>query len=88
MGVPGRIAVTRKLARLVYFFLFALGLLHGLVVTVRWWQDQPLAIWEYGFLFVFPVLFYLFITRYSIFRRSCNACEVNQPEGIGLDKHD
>lgn len=64
----------KVLLRVAYFLVFSLALIHGLVVTVRWWQGETLAQWEYGLLLVYPVLLYVFITRYSIFRKGCASC--------------
>ncbi len=74
MGVSGHAAV-KALLRLVYFLAFGLAMIHGLVVVVRWWQGEALARWEYGLLAIYPVLLYLFITRYSIFRKGCTSCQ-------------
>jgi uncharacterized membrane protein len=57
-----------------YFLIFGLAMIHGLVVAVRWWQGETLAQWEYGLLAICPVLIYLFITRYSIFKKTCTSC--------------
>ena len=60
--------------RVAYFLAFGLALIHGLFVTVRWWQGEALTGLEYALLAIWPVLFYYFITRYSIFKRGCTAC--------------
>lgn len=71
-----------SLIKLGWFFGFALALIHGMTVVVRWWRGLPLQAWEYGLLVAFPLLLYFFITRYSIFRKACTACDAR------LDKHD
>ena len=73
MGVSGHAAV-KALLRLVCYMAFGLALIHGLVVAVHWWQGDPLAVWEYGLLAIWPVLLYFFITRYSFFKKGCTAC--------------
>jgi hypothetical protein len=60
--------------RVLYFLLFGLALIHGFVTAVRWWQGEALARWEYGLLAIYPALLYIFITRYSIFRKGCTTC--------------
>ena len=70
------------LLRVLAFFVFALAFIHGITVVVRWWQGQILEIWEYALLAVFPILLYLFVSRYSIFRKDCQACQ------WPVDKHD
>ena len=62
---------------MVGVFAFALALIHGLNIAVRWWQGQPLLTWEYPFLMAFPVLLLIFVTRFSIFRKDCEKCRVD-----------
>jgi hypothetical protein len=64
----------KRLLHLGYFLIFGLALLHGTVVAVRWWQGEALARWEYGLLLAWPVLLYVFLRRYSVFRRDCTKC--------------
>jgi hypothetical protein len=65
----------KTVLRVAYFLFYGLAMIHGLVVAVRWWQGEALARWEYGLLAIYPVLLYLFITRYSIFRKDCTGCQ-------------
>jgi hypothetical protein len=51
-----------------------MALIHGFVTAIRWWKGEALAQWEYGLLAIYPVLLYIFITRYSIFRKGCTSC--------------
>jgi hypothetical protein len=69
-----RYAAMKALVRVLYFLIFGLALIHGLVAAVRWWQGEALAQWEYGLLAVYPLLLYVFITRYSVFRKNCTVC--------------
>ncbi len=73
MGVSGH-ATVKALLSLVNFLVFGLALIHGLVAAIRWWQGDSLEFWEYCLLVVWPVLVYLFIVRYSIFKKDCTAC--------------
>ncbi len=74
MGLSGHAAV-KMLLRVLYFLLFGMALIHGFVTAIRWWQGEALAQWEYGLLAIYPVLLYIFITRYSIFRKGCTSCQ-------------
>lgn len=69
------------LLRILAYFAFALMFIHGVNVVVRWWQGASLQHWEYVLLGLMPVLMYLFITRCSIFRKDCTACQT-------IDRHD
>jgi hypothetical protein len=64
----------KALLRVVYFLVFGLALIHGLVVAVRWWQGDTPEKWEYALLLVLPLLLYRFITRHSLFKKGCTSC--------------
>jgi hypothetical protein len=64
----------KALLRVVYFLVFGLALIHGLVVAVRWWQGDAIEKWEYALLLALPLLLYRFITRHSRFRKGCTSC--------------
>lgn len=64
----------KALLGVMYFLVFGLALIHGVVVAVRWWQGETLERWEYALLLVLPLLVYRFITRHSRFRKGCTSC--------------
>lgn len=76
MGVSGCCAL-KMLLRMTGFLAFALVFIHGLNVAVRWWKGLDLQSWEYPLLAVLPFLLAIFITRFSIFRKDCEKCHVD-----------
>jgi hypothetical protein len=73
---PVKRTVWRALALSVFWMVFGFTLIQSLTVAVAWWQggfrslDFPEAVW----VVLFPVLVFVYIRYFSVFRPGCATC--------------
>lgn len=77
--------LKKAILRLLLGMGFGFAFLQSIVTTVNWWQGtQPMTLWDWLWVGVFPVLLWIYFRHFSVLGCKNPACLLPEDKRRGL----